>query len=63
MIDETELSCSFCGEPANKVSYLVKEKDVQICDACVRICVDAINEYHGKRQLELAMQMVEAHPS
>jgi ATP-dependent protease Clp ATPase subunit len=36
--------CSFCGKTADKVRRLVAGPGVFICDECVRLCNEVINE-------------------
>ena len=39
-----ELSCSFCGKGQREVSKLIAGDSVYICDECVELCVDIIEE-------------------
>jgi len=39
-----ELSCSFCGKKQNEVKKLVSGAEVYICDECVKLCMDVIEE-------------------
>mgnify|MGYP006335931377 CR=1 FL=1 len=39
-----ELHCSFCGKPASAVHKLIAGPDVYICDECVEICSEIIEE-------------------
>ena len=39
-----ELRCSFCGKPRSMVSKLIMGPDVNICDECVRNCVEILGE-------------------
>ena len=36
--------CSFCGKPQSQVRRLVAGSGVYICDECVTVCMDIINE-------------------
>ncbi|RVU53872.1 ATP-dependent Clp protease ATP-binding subunit ClpX [Anaerosphaera multitolerans] len=38
------LKCSFCGKNQNQVKRLIKGPDVYICDECINICSEIINE-------------------
>jgi len=38
------LKCSFCGKPQDQVKRLIAGPDVYICDECVDLCVDIINQ-------------------
>ncbi|HDS30747.1 MAG TPA: ATP-dependent Clp protease ATP-binding subunit ClpX [Firmicutes bacterium] len=43
--DADDLRCSFCGRPKNRVSKLVVAPNgIYICDRCVELCVQVINE-------------------
>ncbi|MBN1944216.1 MAG: ATP-dependent Clp protease ATP-binding subunit ClpX [Bradymonadales bacterium] len=48
--EETRLiRCSFCGKEARDVRKLIAGPDVQICDECVRLCREIIEEDHIPR--------------
>jgi len=43
--DETErLECSFCGKPQHQVRKLVAGPDVYICDECIELCCEIVDE-------------------
>lgn len=42
--DNNELCCSFCGKPQSQVRRLISGPDVYICDECVDLCLELINE-------------------
>ncbi len=43
--DETkQLTCSFCGKPQDQVRRLVAGPGVYICDECIELCQDIIND-------------------
>ena len=42
--DNNELCCSFCGKPQSQVRRLISGPDVYICDECVELCIDLMNE-------------------
>ena len=42
--ENNELCCSFCGKPQSHVKRLIAGRDVYICDECVELCLDLINE-------------------
>lgn len=42
--ENKQLKCSFCGKPQNQVNRLVAGPGVYICDECIKICSDIINE-------------------
>ena len=39
-----ELYCSFCGKPQSAVKHLVAGPNVFICDECIELCQDIMNE-------------------
>ena len=39
-----QLKCSFCGKPQSQVRRLVAGPDVYICDECIELCADIIDE-------------------
>lgn len=42
--ENKQLRCSFCGKPQNQVKRLVAGPGVYICDECIQICLDIVNE-------------------
>ncbi len=42
--DNKQLRCSFCGKPQSQVKRLVAGPGVYICDECVEMCMDIVNE-------------------
>ncbi|NMA94212.1 MAG: ATP-dependent Clp protease ATP-binding subunit ClpX, partial [Clostridiales bacterium] len=42
--DKKELSCSFCGKPQSQVRRLIAGPDVYICDECVELCADILEQ-------------------
>ena len=42
--DKKDMSCSFCGKNPNEVFKLIAGNDVFICDECVELCSDIIDE-------------------
>ncbi|MEU3608332.1 ATP-dependent Clp protease ATP-binding subunit ClpX [Streptomyces sp. NPDC035033] len=45
-----QLACSFCGKRADEVTQLVEGPGVQICDGCVELCNEAVEEARGAAQ-------------
>ncbi|MBR0481954.1 MAG: ATP-dependent Clp protease ATP-binding subunit ClpX, partial [Firmicutes bacterium] len=43
-----ELVCSFCSKPQSMVRRLIAGPDVYICDECVAMCQDILDEEFGK---------------
>ncbi len=58
--DENQmLYCSFCGRSQNQVRRLIiGPKDVHICDECIGLCNDIIEEEIGNGQIEYDDNMV-----
>lgn len=42
--ENKQLKCSFCGKPQTQVNRLVAGPGVYICDECIHICMDILNE-------------------
>ena len=42
--DDTKLKCSFCGKTQNQVHKLVAGPGVYICDQCIELCSEIIDE-------------------
>ena len=42
--DNKQLRCSFCGKPQSQVRRLVAGPGVYICDECVEMCMDIVQE-------------------
>ncbi len=42
--DSKEMRCSFCGRPRSEVRKLILGPSVNICDDCIRTCVDILEE-------------------
>ena len=42
--DDKSLCCSFCGRAQNQVKRLVAGPDVYICDECIELCFEIIDE-------------------
>ncbi len=43
-IDESQLKCSFCGKTQEQVKKLIAGPDVYICDECVELCNEILDE-------------------
>lgn len=46
-IEEKKISCSFCGKTSEEVNRLIAGPNVYICDECIRLCNDIIEEEHS----------------
>ena len=47
-----QLNCSFCGKGQKEVRKLIAGPTVYICDECIRLCTDIIDEETEKELLE-----------
>lgn len=44
----TQLRCSFCGKGQKEVKKLIAGPGVYICDECIDLCMDIIDEEKDK---------------
>lgn len=51
MSDEKTLYCSFCGKGQDEVRKLIAGPSVYICDECVELCNDILQEEFGEEEL------------
>ena len=42
--DTKQLHCSFCGKTEDKVKKLIEGPGVYICDECIELCFEIIDE-------------------
>lgn len=47
------LNCSFCGKSQDDVRKLIAGPDVYICDECVSLCSDIVEDPAGRRSLRV----------
>jgi ATP-dependent Clp protease ATP-binding subunit ClpX len=47
-VQSGQLTCSFCGKNQREVRKLIAGPTVYICDECIRLCTDIIDEDAGK---------------
>jgi ATP-dependent Clp protease ATP-binding subunit ClpX len=45
-----QLCCSFCAKPADQVEKLIAGPGTYICDGCVRLCTDILDQEAGDPQ-------------
>lgn len=43
-LDDKQLRCSFCGKPQDQVQRLIAGPNVFICDECIELCQEIIDE-------------------
>lgn len=53
--------CSFCDKPSDEVQHLITSKKGNICNECVDICNDSINEKVKERQYKYIYQLLNKH--
>lgn len=46
--DKRQYRCSFCGKSQEQVKRLIAGPDIYICDECVKLCQDIIDEEFGQ---------------
>ena len=42
--DDSKLKCSFCGKTQNQVRKLIAGPNVYICDQCIELCLEILDE-------------------
>ena len=48
--DDSRLKCSFCGKTQEQVKKLIAGPDVYICDECVELCNEILDEeFHSPK--------------
>lgn len=52
MQDKKNVYCSFCGKNEASVSKLIAGRDGFICDECIRVCSDIIDEHINKKNID-----------
>ena len=48
--EETTLKCSFCGKTQNQVHKLIAGQGVYICDQCIELCSEILEEEFGTNE-------------
>ena len=52
--DDDKLKCSFCGKTQDQVKKLIAGPEVYICDECVELCNEILDEEkRGQQMVEL----------
>ncbi|MDO5111516.1 MAG: ATP-dependent Clp protease ATP-binding subunit ClpX [Clostridia bacterium] len=51
--DKGQVRCSFCGKSQDEVHRVIAGPGVYICNECVELCQEIIDEYTGGAQLDL----------
>jgi ATP-dependent protease Clp ATPase subunit len=57
--DDDALLCSFCGKNLRQVEKLISGPNVHICDECVELCNEILDEELGKQRLSRAAEALE----
>ncbi|HGH5481367.1 TPA: ClpX C4-type zinc finger protein, partial [Staphylococcus pseudintermedius] len=50
--DEENLKCSFCGKDQDQVKKLVAGSGVYICNECIELCAEIVEEELNQQQAE-----------
>src|SRR5262245_25582835 len=50
------LYCSFCGKSQHEVRKLIAGPDVFICDECVELCTDFVDDLHDDAELSRILE-------
>ena len=51
--DKKQLKCSFCGKNQDQVKRLIAGPGVYICDECIDLCSDIIQDEFEENNVEL----------
>jgi ATP-dependent Clp protease ATP-binding subunit ClpX len=54
--EDREIFCSFCGKPASEVHRIISGISAYICDECVELCYDLLQEEPGTAQRSSVLQ-------
>lgn len=57
--DDDKLKCSFCGKTQDQVKKLIAGPEVYICDECVELCNEILDEEFFESKEKRVQQMVE----
>ena len=57
--DDDKLKCSFCGKTQDQVKKLIASPEVYICDECVELCNEILDEEFFESKKKRVQQMVE----
>ena len=62
--DDSRLKCSFCGKNQDQVKKLIAGPEVYICDECVELCNEILDEefFDGKEKSEGSEQDAKDSP-
>ena len=50
--ENKQLQCSFCGKPQSQVNRLVAGPGVYICDECIQVCQEILNQQYETEGLQ-----------
>ncbi|MBQ9245116.1 hypothetical protein IJ182_02485 [bacterium] len=56
-IDNSKIKCSFCGKTQGQVKKLIAGPDVYICDECVNLCCEIIDNSYLEDDSTIAEQI------
>ena len=49
--DKKNVRCSFCGKPQSLVNRLIAGNGSYICDDCIRLCMNIIDETYDPGEI------------
>ena len=58
--EKGNLKCSFCGKPQEQVRKLVAGPGVYICDECIELCSEIVEEELGEERRSRIQRCSEA---
>ena len=50
--DKKNVRCSFCGKPQSLVNRLIAGNGSYICDDCIRLCMNIIDETYDPGEMD-----------
>ena len=53
-----QLKCSFCGRAQDEVHKLIQGPNVYICDECIRLCADIVDQEFSREELETEINLL-----
>ena len=53
-----QLKCSFCGRRQDEVHKLIQGPNVYICDECIRLCADIVDQELSREELETEINLL-----
>lgn len=57
------IRCSFCGKKQNEVKQLIAGQNIYICDECVKLCNEIIQEEEERQKVRFSSEILVPKPS